>query len=269
MAHMPPQMPVQMEDVQKHPASVQMPIDRVGVKDLRLPVVVRDRESGRQHTVARLDLSVDLPAAFKGTHMSRFVEALENWGEELSRSSMEKLLSDMALRLEARRSFARFDFLYFLRQSSPVSKAKGLMGYPCSVVGAWEDGKLDFTLGVDVPVMTVCPCSKAISDEGAHSQRASVRILAKFKGFLWLEDLIEIAERSGSSRVYTLLKREDEKFVTEQAYENPRFVEDMVREAYSRLAALENITWFSVETENFESIHNHSAYAAVELDRRG
>ena len=268
MAHTPghtsSEAPVEMEDVQKHPATVQMPIDHVGVKDLRLPVVVRDRESGRQHTVARLDLSVDLPAAFKGTHMSRFVEALENWGEELSRSSMEKLLSDMAQRLEAQRSYARFDFLYFLRQSSPVSKAKGLMGYPCSVVGAWENGKLDFTLGVDVPVMTVCPCSKAISDEGAHSQRASVRILAKFKGFLWLEDLIEIAEGSGSSRVYTLLKREDEKYVTETAFANPAFVEDVVRTAAKGLSEHPRITWFRVEVEAFESIHGHSAQATIE-----
>lgn len=253
-----------MEDVQKHPAPVSMPIDRVGVKDLRLPLVVRDRHSGTQHTVARVDLSVDLPAAFKGTHMSRFVEALENWEEELSRASLEKLLSDIALRLEARRAYARFDFPYFLRQTSPASKAKGLMGYPCSVVGAYEDGRLDFTLGVDVPVMTVCPCSKAISDEGAHSQRASVRIQAKFKGFLWLEDLIEIAEGSGSSRVYTLLKREDEKFVTEAAFANPAFVEDVVRAAAKGLSEHPRITWFSVEVEAFESIHGHSAQASIE-----
>jgi len=256
--------PTPMEDVQKHPAPVQLPIDRVGVKDLRLPIVVRDRHSGTQHTVARVDLSVDLPAAFKGTHMSRFVEALEDWDEDLSRGSMEKLLSDLAQRLEARRAFARFEFQYFLRQSSPVSRAKGLMGYACSVVGAWENGHLDFTLGVDVPVMTVCPCSKAISDEGAHSQRALVRIKAKFKGFLWLEDLIEIAERSGSSPVSTLLKREDEKFVTEAAFANPAFVEDVVRAAAKGLAEHPKITWYSVEVEAFESIHGHSAQAAIE-----
>jgi len=253
-----------MADVQKHPASVQMPIDRVGVKDLHLPLVVRDRQSGMQHTVARVDLAVDLPAAFKGTHMSRFVEALENWEEQLSRASLEKLLSDISVRLEARRAYARFDFPYFLRQSSPKSGAKGLMGYPCSVIGAYEDGRLDFTLGVDVPVMTVCPCSKAISDEGAHSQRTSVRIQAKFKGFLWLEDLIEIAERSGSSPVYTLLKREDEKFVTEAAFANPAFVEDVVRAAAQGLSEHPRITWYKVEVESFESIHGHSAQAAIE-----
>ncbi|OIO00716.1 MAG: GTP cyclohydrolase [Desulfovibrionaceae bacterium CG1_02_65_16] len=253
-----------MEDVQKHPAPVPMPIDRVGVKDLHLPLVVRDRESGTQHTVARVDLAVDLPASFKGTHMSRFVEALENWGEELSRASLEKLLSDICRRLEARRAYARFDFPYFLRQTSPKSRAKGVMGYPCSVVGAYENGRLDFTLGVDVPVMTVCPCSKAISDEGAHSQRTSVRIKAKFKGFLWLEDLIEIAERSGSSPVYTLLKREDEKFVTESSFANPAFVEDVVRAAAKGLSEHKRITWFHVEVESFESIHGHSAQASIE-----
>jgi Uncharacterized conserved protein len=253
-----------MEDVQKHPAPVQMPIDRVGVKDLHLPLVVRDRQSGTQHTVARVDLAVDLPAAFKGTHMSRFVEALENWEEELSRASLEKLLSDISVRLEARRAYARFDFPYFLRQASPMSKAKGLMGYQCSVVGAYEDGRLDFTLVVDVPVMTVCPCSKAISDEGAHSQRSNVRIQAKFKGFLWLEDLIEIAEGSGSSPVYTLLKREDEKFVTEAAFAKPAFVEDVVRAAAKGLSEHPRITWFKVEVESFESIHGHSAQASIE-----
>ena len=253
-----------MEDVQKHPAPVQMPIDRVGVKDLQLPLVVRDRESGEQHTVARVDLAVDLPAAFKGTHMSRFVEALENWEEQLSRASLKKLLSDISVRLEARRAYARFDFPYFLRQSSPMSKARGLMGYSCSVIGAYENGQLDFTLGVDVPVMTVCPCSLAISDMGAHSQRSNVSIHAKFKGFLWLEDLIEIAERSGSSPVYTLLKREDEKFVTEAAFAKPAFVEDVVRSAAKGLSEHEKITWFKVEVESFESIHGHSAQASIE-----
>lgn len=257
-----------MEDVQKHPASVQLPIDRVGVKDLRLPLVVRDRQAGTQHTVARVELSVDLPAHFKGTHMSRFVEALEDWEEEFSRASLEKLLSDMAQRLEARRAYARFEFPYFLRQSSPMSGAKSLMSYPCVVAGEWQDGRLDFTLAVDVPVMTVCPCSKAISDEGAHSQRASVRIQAKFQGFVWLEDLIEIAEGSGSSRVYTLLKREDEKYVTETAFANPAFVEDVVRAAAKGLSDHPRITWFRVEVEAFESIHGHSATATIESPAR-
>ncbi|MES9994979.1 GTP cyclohydrolase FolE2 [Desulfovibrio aminophilus] len=253
-----------MEDVQKHPAPVAMAVDRVGVKDLRLPLVVRDRAEGSQHTVARVELSVDLPADFKGTHMSRFVEALENFSEELDYASFKKLLADICGRLEARTAFARFTFPYFLRQTSPVSGSRGLMGYTCHVRGEYRDGRLDFTLGVDVPVMTVCPCSKAISREGAHSQRAEVRVRARFKGFLWLEDLIEIAERSGSSPVYTLLKREDEKYVTETAFAQPTFVEDVVRTAAKGLSEHPRITWFRVEVESFESIHDHSAVAAIE-----
>jgi GTP cyclohydrolase I len=253
-----------MEDVQKLPASVPLAIDRVGVKDLRLPITVRDRAAGAQHTVARVELSVDLPAEFKGTHMSRFVEALEDFSEELDYASFKKLLAGIAERLNARTAFARFTFPYFLRRNSPVSGSRGLMGYTCHVQGAYSGGRLDFTLGVEVPVMTVCPCSKAISDEGAHSQRAMVRIRARFRGFLWLEDLIEIAERSGSSPVYALLKREDEKHVTETAFANPAFVEDVVRAAAQGLSDHPQVTWFSVEVESFESIHDHSAVAAIE-----
>ncbi len=253
-----------MEDVQSSPAQVAMPIDRVGVKDLRLPLIVKDREAGSQHTVARVDLSVDLPAEFKGTHMSRFVEALEGWKDELDFASFKRLLADIGERLNARSAFARFSFPYFLRQTSPVSRSKGLMGYQCTVLGEYRDGKLEITLGVEVPVMTVCPCSKAISDEGAHSQRAVVRIQARFKGFLWLEDLIEIAQSAGSSPVYTLLKREDEKHVTETAFAHPYFVEDVVRATAQGLAAHERVTWFRVEVESFESIHDHSAYASIE-----
>lgn len=253
-----------MKDVQSGPAEVSLPIDRVGVKELKLPLVVRDRESGTQHTVANVDLSVDLPAEFKGTHMSRFIEALEDWNEELSYASFKKLLSDITVRLQARKSFARFVFPYFLRQSSPMSGSKGLMSYTCTLMGEYQDGRLDFTLGAEVPVMTVCPCSKAISDEGAHSQRAMINVMARFKGFFWLEDIIELAESSGSSPVYSLLKREDEKFVTEEAFAHPCFVEDVVRNTAKGLAEHPQITWFKVEVESFESIHDHSAYSSIE-----
>ncbi len=255
-----------MEDVQSGQPGVSLPIDRVGVKDIRLPIIVRHREKGRQHTVAKVDLSVDLPAHFKGTHMSRFVEALEGWAEELDYASFKKLLADIADRLEARSAHCRFVFPYFLRQVSPASKAGGLMDYKCQVEGELRDGKLIFTLGADVPVMTVCPCSKAISDEGAHSQRAVVRIRCRFDGFVWLEDIIEIAESAGSCRVYSLLKREDEKYVTEAAFANPCFVEDVVREAARGLAEHPQITWYRVEVESYESIHNHSAFACIESE---
>ena len=252
-----------MEDVQKHQADIAMPIDRVGVKGLRLPLVVRDRQAGVQHTVATASLSVDLPAEFKGTHMSRFVEALEHWSGELDYNTFRALLDDIALRLNATSAHVRLEFPYFLRRNSPVSKAAGFMDYQCRVDGTLRNGKLTFTLGAEVPVMTVCPCSKAISDEGAHSQRAVVRIRTRFTGFLWLEDLIEIGEKAGSCPVYSLLKREDEKFVTETAFAHPTFVEDVVRETARGLDEHPLIEWYEVEVESFESIHNHSAFASI------
>ena len=255
-----------MEDVQKSQAAIAMRIDRVGVKGLRLPLTVRDRESGMQHTVAEVSMSVDLPAEFKGTHMSRFVEALEHWSGDLDYHSFRTLLDDVVDRLQARSAHLRFVFPYFLRRQSPVSGANCPMDYTCRVDGVLKDGKLTFTLGADVPVMTVCPCSKAISDEGAHSQRAEVRIRTRFDGFLWLEDLIEIGEKSGSCQVYSLLKREDEKYVTETAFANPTFVEDVVREAAKGLDEHPQIHWYKVEVESFESIHNHSAFAVIESD---
>ncbi len=253
-----------MEDVQKYQAAIAMPIDRVGVKGVRLPIVVRDREAGTQHTVAHVSLAVDLPAKFKGTHMSRFVEALEHWSGELDYTSFRTLLDDVVVRLQARSAHVRFTFPFFLRKKSPESGASGLMDYTCCISGRMEKGKLTFTLGADVPVMTVCPCSKAISDEGAHSQRAEIRIRTQFNGFVWLEDLIEIGEKSGSCELYSLLKREDEKHVTERAFANPTFVEDVVRAAANGLAEHPKIGWYKVEVESFESIHNHSAYAVIE-----
>jgi GTP cyclohydrolase I len=256
-----------MQDVQSGPAAVALAIDRVGVKGLRLPLVVRDLSRGRQHTVGRVDMSVDLPAQFKGTHMSRFVEALEHWSGELDYQSHKELLSDICRRLSARSAHVTFRFPYFVKQASPVSGASGFMDYDCTVVGEMTDGKLGLTTGVEVPVMTVCPCSLAISDTGAHSQRAAVRIEVRFTGFVWLEELISVAEASASSRVYALLKREDEKYVTESAFANPTFVEDVVREAAKRLQAHPRITWYRIEVESYESIHNHSAYASIEKVR--
>ncbi|EMG38378.1 GTP cyclohydrolase I [Desulfocurvibacter africanus PCS] len=258
------QTPPTMQDVQSAPAEVALSIDRVGVKHLMLPLVVRDRAQGVQHTVARVDLGVDLPAAFKGTHMSRFVEALENWKEELDYHSFKALLTDIRQRLSARKAYVVFRFPYFLKQASPKSGSPGWMSYECTLTGEMAGETMIFTLAVDVPVMTVCPCSLAISDQGAHSQRAMVRVMARFTGFLWLEDLIEIAEASASSPVYTLLKREDEKHVTESAFAKPTFVEDVVRGAAQRLDRHPQVNWYRVEVESFESIHAHSAFASIE-----
>jgi GTP cyclohydrolase IB len=230
---------------------------------------VRDRAQGRQHTVAQVSVSVDLPARFKGTHMSRFLEALTHWSGELDYASFKKLLADIRSRLQACRSRVRFRFPYFLDQQAPVSKSSSRMDFPCFVLGDMDGEEFSLTLGVEVPVMTVCPCSLAISDTGAHSQRAVVRIEARCEGFLWLEELIRIGQESGSSPVYALLKRADEKFVTESAFERPQFVEDVVRNVAQKLLDHDLVTWFRVEVESFESIHNHSAFACIERLKRG
>ncbi|MEG2173211.1 MAG: GTP cyclohydrolase FolE2 [Desulfovibrionaceae bacterium] len=253
-----------MEDVQSGPPRIALCIDKVGVKDLHLPLLVRDRAQGRQHTVATVDMGVELPSSFKGTHMSRFVEALENWGEELDYHSVKTLLEDVKTRLGANRAYVVFRFPYFMRKEAPASGSSGLVWYQCRLTGDMTDSKPEFLLEVDVPVTTVCPCSKAISVEGAHGQRTVVHLAVRMKGFSWLEEFIEIAESGGSAQVYTLLKREDEKFVTEQAFANPTFVEDVVRAVAVRLAEHPQISWFRVEVESFESIHCHNAFACIE-----
>ncbi|MDR0339239.1 MAG: GTP cyclohydrolase FolE2 [Desulfovibrio sp.] len=256
-----------MRDVQNSPAEVAMPIDSVGVRNLRLPIMVSQRLGGPQHTVAEVELGVELPSRFKGTHMSRFVEVLENWNEDLSYKSMKSLLEHILARLEAHRAHALFAFPYFLRRPSPVTAASGLQGYNCRLTGELEKsgaGRPVFLLEVDAPVMTVCPCSKAISDEGAHSQRAEIRMALRLKGFNWLEEFIEIAERSASSPTYPLLKREDEKHVTEQSFARPCFVEDVVRNVATTLEKHPQVSWFRVEVESYESIHAHNAYARIE-----
>lgn len=253
-----------MQDIQNSPADVNMSIDRVGVKNLRYPLVVRNKDNGFQNTVAQVDLYVDLPGSYKGTHMSRFIEALQDWTGVLDYYSIKHFLLDVQRRLEARRSHVTFNFPLFLNQKAPKSKSPSLMEYQCTFSGELEVDKPTMYAGVEVPVMTVCPCSLAISDNGAHSQRALVKINSKFEGLLWLEDLISIAQTSASSPVYGLLKREDEKYVTEQSFANPCFVEDVVRNLGDRLQGHELIKWFKAEVESFESIHNHNAYACIE-----
>ncbi len=254
-----------MEDVQSAPAGVPLAIDRVGVKNLRLPIVVRDKAKGRQHTVAEVDLGADLPATFKGTHMSRLVEALSAFDETLDYASLKRLLQDMRQRLAAERAYVLFRFPYFLTKEAPATRARGMVSVQCRLTGELTaDEKPTFLLEVETPVMTVCPCSLAICAEGAHSQRALVRIASRFEGFVWIEELVDIAEAAASAPVYSLLKREDEKAVTEQAFANPAFVEDVVRAAAAELARLPRVRWFRVEVESLESIHEHNAYAAIE-----
>ena len=256
-----------MADVQNDPAGVPLSIDTVGVKGLKLPLVVSDQAKGFQHTTGLVDLGVDLPGEFKGTHMSRFVEALEGWDEHLSFKTMKTLLEDIKTRLDARKAYARFSFPYFIRKTAPASGAPGLMAYECTLSGELEEGKPEIYLEVTVPVMTVCPCSKAISCEGAHSQRTEIRISVHMNGFCWIEDLVAMGENAGSSPVYPVLKREDEKFVTESAFAKPMFVEDVVREVARQLDEHPMITSYAVDVESQESIHGHNAFARMRRNK--
>ena len=257
-----------MEDVQRHAPKVPINIDRVGIRGITVPLLVRDRAQGSRQTVARVDLGVDLPASFKGTHMSRFIEALEEWNDEINYQSVRRLLATVKERLEARRSYVRFCFPYFVHKPAPSSGIKSIISYECRLTGELDEKGQSFLLEVDVPVMTVCPCSKAISREGAHSQRTMIHLAVRMSGFSWIEEFIEMAEASGSSAVYPLLKREDEKYVTEHAFAQPTFVEDVVRNVAQRLTEHEHVRWFRVEVESMESIHSHNAFACIERDLR-
>lgn len=252
-----------MPDLQKSPDTRNIAIDKVGVKDIRYPIVVLDKHKTQQHTVARINMYVDLPHHFKGTHMSRFIEILNLYHGEISIESLDTILQEMKERLEASCAHLELEFPYFIPKQAPVSRAVGLMEYQCQMIGTLG-AEPDFILGVTVPVTSLCPCSKEISARGAHNQRSAVNVQIRYRDHVWLEDLIEWVEACGSSPVYSLLKREDEKAVTEQAYDHPMFVEDIVRAVTEKLRSVEQISWFRVQCENFESIHNHSAYALVE-----
>lgn len=255
-----------MIDIQKQRDYRHIPIDKVGIKGLKYPVKVLDKKSGNlQSTVAVINMYVDLPHQCKGTHMSRFVEMLHLFREQVSLESITNILEDMKHILGARSSHIEITFSYFIEKKSPVTGARGLMDYTCSILGSSDpDKNKDMVLKVAVPITSVCPCSKEISEYGAHNQRGEVLVSTRFKKFIWIEDVIELVEKSASCDVYSVLKREDEKYVTEHGYKNPKFVEDVVRDVSKILIKDDNITWFSVSAENFESIHNHSAYAYIE-----
>lgn len=257
-----------MPDLQNAPDSRNIAIDKVGVKDIHYPIVVMDKSKDRQQTVARINMYVDLPHHFKGTHMSRFIEILNQFHGEVGIDRMETILREMKERLEASRAHLELEFPYFIEKQAPVSGARSLMGYQCRMVGSLG-GDYDFVLGVTVPVTSLCPCSREISSRGAHNQRSAVNVEIRYHQHVWIEDLIEWVEGCGSAPVYALLKREDEKALTEQAYDNPMFVEDVVRAVTQRLMLQPEIKWFKIQCENFESIHNHSAYALVESGQRG
>ena len=259
-----PSLLLPIEDVQNTPDSRLIAIDKVGIKSLRHPVLIRERSGGVQHTVAVCNMYVHLPHDFKGTHMSRFVEILNTNVRELSAESFEQILKHMAERLDARSGYIEMSFPFFVNKTAPVSGVTSLMDYEVTLVGEIDRGVCHVTLKVLVPVTSLCPCSKKISSYGAHNQRSHVTVWARIDPAVWIEDLIHLVETQASSELYGLLKRPDEKFVTEQAYDNPKFVEDMVRDVATALARDERIGAYVVECENFESIHNHSAYARIE-----
>jgi GTP cyclohydrolase I len=254
-----------MIDVQNQRDYRNVDIEKVGVKNIRYPITVLDKAKGVQHTVANVNMYVSLPHHFKGTHMSRFIEILNMYKGEIAIKNFSAILQEMKTALRAKSAHLEIEFPYFIEKQAPVSGATGLMEYRCRFCGSSnEEGADDFSVGIDVPVTTVCPCSKEISEQGAHNQRGTVTVKVRFKKFIWLEDIIQLVEQSSSCDIYSILKRPDEKYVTERAYERPMFVEDVVREVAKKLSSDPNITWFAVESENFESIHNHSAYAYVE-----
>lgn len=244
----------------------ELPINKVGVKNLKYPIAVKDKDKVIQHTIATISMTVDLPKHFKGTHMSRFVEILQNEKREIHIDSIYTILSEMQKKLSATAAHIELEFPYFKEKKAPVTGKQSLIDYRVKFHAVKEGNKKDFIMTVVVPVTTLCPCSKNISKYGAHNQRGEVTVSVRFDNLVWIEDIISAVESSASSELYSLLKREDEKFVTEKAYENPVFVEDLVRNVVLKLKKLGKIKWYSVEAENFESIHNHNAYSMIESD---
>ncbi|MCW8962749.1 MAG: GTP cyclohydrolase FolE2 [Gammaproteobacteria bacterium] len=255
-------------DVQQSADTRQIAIDKVGIKDIRHPVIIRDRSGGDQHTVATFNMYVDLPKHFKGTHMSRFVNILNQHEREITVSSFKDMLHEVTELLEADSGHIEMTFPYFVNKKAPVSGVESLMDYEVCFNGAKVGNEICLNIKVVVPVTSLCPCSKKISDYGAHNQRSHVTVDVCAKDFIWIEEIIDMVEEEASCELYGLLKRPDEKHVTERAYDNPKFVEDMVRDVAARLNADDRILTYVVESENFESIHNHSAYALIQKDKR-
>jgi len=254
-------------DVQSSQDTRNIAIDKVGIKDIRHPIRILDRSGKEQHTVAVFNMYVELPHHFKGTHMSRFVDILNAHEREISIDSFRDMLREMSQRLEAETGYIEMNFPFFINKTAPASGVNSLMDYDVTLIGQIKNGQLCTQTRVVVAATSLCPCSKKIAQYGAHNQRSHITITAKANAPLWIEELIDVAESEASSELYSLLKRTDEKIVTERAYDNPKFVEDLVRDIAARLNEMGKITAYTVEAENFESIHNHSAYALVERDK--
>ncbi len=259
-----------MVDVQSSQDHRAINIDKVGIKDIRHPIQVKDRSGHIQHTVANFNMYVALPHDFKGTHMSRFVEILNNHDREITVQSFKTMLSEMTERLDAKIGHIEMRFQYFVNKKAPASGVGSLLDYEVSLIGEHNVDTRSNTIIIKavVPVTSLCPCSKKISDRGAHNQRSHVTVEVETNDFIWIEELIDVVEQQASCELYGLLKRPDEKIVTERAYDNPKFVEDMVRDVAAELNRDDRVLAYTVASENFESIHNHSAYALIERDKR-
>lgn len=257
-----------LEDVQGSADPRQLAINKVGIKSIRHPVKVLDRSGQVQHTIAIFNMYVELPHNIKGTHMSRFVEILNSHEREISVKNFPAMLAEMVERLEASSGHVEMSFPYFVNKTAPVSGVQSLLDYDVTFIGEIAAGRVTSKVRILVPVTSLCPCSKNISDRGAHNQRSHVTLMATLNEHMWLEEIISLVEAEASCELFGLLKRPDERFVTQRAYDNPKFVEDMVRDVAIRLSAEQRIDAYVVESENFESIHNHSAYALIERDKR-
>lgn len=259
----PKKSPLKLDDKQSERDHRELRIDKVGVRGLRFPIQVRDLKRKVQNTVATIGMFVDLPKEFKGTHMSRFVEVLNAHGNVIHVENITDILHELQAKLKSATSHLEIEFPYFMSKKSPVSQRESLMDYVARFDAAACGKEIDFVLTVKVNVTTLCPCSKAIAKYGAHNQRGEVTVALRSKDVVWIEEVIAMIEASASSELYALLKRSDEKMVTERAYENPVFVEDLVRNVAQKLNADKRVTWYKAEAENFESIHNHNAYACI------
>jgi len=247
-------------DIQNETDIRNITIDKVGVKGIKYPIIVSDRSNKIQHTIANINFYVELPHYNRGTHMSRFLEVLNQFHQEDLIFNLEKMLLAVKKTLKADAAYIEITFPYFIKKHAPVSKVASYLDYQCSFKASLKLS-YDFWIGVKVPVTTLCPCSKEVSLYGAHNQRSIVSVLVQYKEFVWLEELIELVEQTCSCEIYPLLKRIDEKYVTEKAYNNPMFVEDIVRDLTIKLNTDKRIIHFEIESENSESIHNHNAYA--------
>ncbi|MBC8003243.1 MAG: GTP cyclohydrolase I FolE2 [Opitutaceae bacterium] len=257
-------MKATMQDKQSERDHRELRIDKVGVRGLRFPIQIKDKAHSLQNTVATIGMFVDLPKEFKGTHMSRFIEVLNAHGNIVHVDNIPDILQAMRTKLHAETAHLEMEFPFFLSKRAPVSGRESVMNYTARFDATASGREVDFLLTVEIGVTTLCPCSKAISRYGAHNQRGNVTVKLRFHKPIWIEDVIALVEASASSELYSLLKREDEKAVTERAYENPVFVEDLVRNVAVRLNAHRDVSWYKVEAENFESIHSHNAYACIE-----